>query len=115
MIALVHEQLLDDNGTQYDKVYSKTLAVGDMSRTSSVAHPWMNGTQFIGCAWGANGVSGGCQVRFNGRSVFLFSRGVQDVADASRTCSPSPLPNSRKKPTRQTTAPAASPAFASHG
>ncbi|WWC67965.1 uncharacterized protein I206_101884 [Kwoniella pini CBS 10737] len=61
MITLIHEQLLDDNHIQYERLYSASLNVGDMSKIKEIQHPWMNGTQFIACIWGSNGASGGCQ------------------------------------------------------
>ncbi|WRT64754.1 uncharacterized protein IL334_001688 [Kwoniella shivajii] len=61
MVTLVHEQLIDGNGIQYERLYSASLDVGDMSKERSISHPWMNGTQFIACIWGSNGASGGCQ------------------------------------------------------
>ncbi|WVQ98071.1 hypothetical protein IAU59_005193 [Kwoniella sp. CBS 9459] len=61
MVMLVHEQLIDDSGKQYERLYSASMTVGDMSKTTQINHPWMNGTQFIGCIWGSNGASGGCQ------------------------------------------------------
>ncbi|WWC59487.1 uncharacterized protein I303_102043 [Kwoniella dejecticola CBS 10117] len=61
MIALVHEQLMDGKGVQYERLYSAGLDVGDMSKVRNIQHPWMNGTQFIACIWGSNGASGGCQ------------------------------------------------------
>ncbi|WVR04643.1 hypothetical protein IAU60_001654 [Kwoniella sp. DSM 27419] len=61
MVMLVHEQLLDGAGHQYERLYSASLNVGDMSRRIDIAHPWMNGTQFIACIWASNGASGGCQ------------------------------------------------------
>ncbi|WWD00600.1 hypothetical protein V866_007535 [Kwoniella sp. B9012] len=61
MITLVHEQLIDSTGIQFERLYSASLDVGDMSKVKDVRHPWMNGTQFIACIWGSNGASGGCQ------------------------------------------------------
>ncbi|OCF45879.1 hypothetical protein I317_00367 [Kwoniella heveanensis CBS 569] len=61
MVMLVHEQLIDGSGRQYERLYSASMNVGDMSQTTQVNHPWMNGTQFIACIWGSNGASGGCQ------------------------------------------------------
>jgi hypothetical protein len=62
MILLVHEQLIDGGNVTYERMYSKTLDVGTMGSLQSIQHPWWNGTQFVGCIWGSNGVSGGCQV-----------------------------------------------------
>jgi hypothetical protein len=62
MVLLAHEQLEDGAGVVYERMYSKTLDVGTMATTQTFDHPWWNGTQFMGCIWGANGVSGGCQV-----------------------------------------------------
>ncbi|WVO16553.1 hypothetical protein L204_104232 [Cryptococcus depauperatus] len=61
MVTLVHEQLVDGAGVQYERVYSASLNVGDLSGERDIAHPWGTGTQFIPCMWAANGVSGGCQ------------------------------------------------------
>lgn len=65
LVALVHEQLYDEAGTQYERLYSASLDMGDMSAEQTIFHPWGNGTQFIACMWAANGVSGGCQVCLN--------------------------------------------------
>jgi hypothetical protein len=66
IVFLVNEQLLDEDGDQYNRWYSHTEQVADMNNARFLTDrvPWMNGTQFIACAWAANGVSGGCQVRF---------------------------------------------------
>ena len=61
-LFLVHEQLQDGSGKHYERMYARSMNVGDMGSTSTIDHPWMNGTQFIGCIWSSNGVSGGCQV-----------------------------------------------------
>ncbi|WVF69781.1 hypothetical protein IAT40_004560 [Kwoniella sp. CBS 6097] len=61
MVMLVHEQLIDGSGKPYERLYSASMNVGDMSQTTEINHPWMNGTQFIACIWGSNGASGGCQ------------------------------------------------------
>ncbi|WWC86891.1 uncharacterized protein L201_001770 [Kwoniella dendrophila CBS 6074] len=61
MVTLVHEQLIDDKGKQFERLYSASLDVGDMNELRQISHPWMNGTQFIACIWGSNGASGGCQ------------------------------------------------------
>ena len=51
MVAFVHEQLMDGAGLQYERIYARTMDLGTMGQTKSLAHPWMNGTQFIGCMW----------------------------------------------------------------
>lgn len=71
LVALVHEQLYDGAGTQYERVYSASLDMGDMSTEQTISHPWGNGTQFIACMWAANGVSGGCQVSLNMHGCLL--------------------------------------------
>lgn len=62
MIMLVHEQLQDGANHSYERIYSRSMNVGDMSGSLDIDTPWMNGTQMIACIWAANGVSGGCQV-----------------------------------------------------
>ena len=62
LVLLVHEQLMDGAGQRYERIYSRSTNVGDMSNLTQINHPWMDGTQFIGCVWASNGVSGGCQV-----------------------------------------------------
>jgi hypothetical protein len=62
MVMFVHEQLMDGAGIAYERIYSRSMNVGDMSQSRQFQHPWMSGTQFIGCIWSQNGVSGGCQV-----------------------------------------------------
>jgi hypothetical protein len=69
MVMLVHEQLEDGAGVRYERMYSASMNVGDMSAVKSINHPWMNGTQFIACMWSANGVSGGCQVSGGGPRI----------------------------------------------
>lgn len=62
MVMFVHEQLMDGAGIAYERIYSRSMNIGDMSQSRQFQHPWMSGTQFIGCVWSQNGVSGGCQV-----------------------------------------------------
>jgi hypothetical protein len=83
MVMLVHEQLEDGAGLHYERMYSKSLNVGDMSAVKMIDHPWMNGTQFIGCIWGANGVSGGCQVSWWGWRL-AWSKAKLDDCGLSR-------------------------------
>lgn len=77
LVALVHEQLYDEAGIQYERLYSASLDMGDMSAEQTILHPWGNGSQFIACMWAANGVSGGCQVclhKYGCLSACLCSR-----------------------------------------
>jgi hypothetical protein len=62
MTMLVHEQLTDGAGKRYERMYARSMDVGNMDAARTIQHPWANGTQFIGCIWASNGVSGGCQV-----------------------------------------------------
>ncbi|KAK4687775.1 hypothetical protein P7C73_g2335, partial [Tremellales sp. Uapishka_1] len=61
LVLLVHEQLQDGAGVAYERMYSKSLAVGNLNQGMDISHPWGPGTQFIGCVWSSNAVSGGCQ------------------------------------------------------
>ncbi|WVW78438.1 hypothetical protein I302_100392 [Kwoniella bestiolae CBS 10118] len=83
MITLVHEQLMDGSGIQYERVYSASVDVGDMSKVREVRHPWGNGTQFIACIWGSNGASGGCQDLF---TVVPSEDTFNAYATANSTC-----------------------------
>lgn len=71
LVALVHEQLYDGAGIQYERVYSASLDMGDMSTEQTISHLWGNGTQFIACMWAANGASGGCQVSWDMHECLL--------------------------------------------
>lgn len=51
MISFVHEQLMDGSGVGYERIYARSLVVGDMSKSVSFSHPWANGTQHISCIW----------------------------------------------------------------
>lgn len=62
LVVLVHEQLTDDAGVHYGRIYARSMGIGNMDTARSLRHPWANGTQFIGCIWSSNGISGGCQV-----------------------------------------------------
>jgi len=51
MIAFVHEQLQDDSGQRYERLYARSMSVGDLGQDRTFSHPWAEGTQFIGCIW----------------------------------------------------------------
>ncbi|WVQ76007.1 hypothetical protein IAR50_005643 [Cryptococcus sp. DSM 104548] len=86
MVALVHEQLYDGAGIQYERVYSATIGLGTLDKATEVAHPWGNGTQFIACMWSANAVSGGCQDLYTiVPSAELTASAYQNTSSACRT------------------------------
>jgi hypothetical protein len=65
---LVHEQLVDGADNRYERMYARSVNVGNMANGWSTSVPWMNGTQMIGCMSSSNGVSGGCQVSVSGQT-----------------------------------------------
>ncbi|RSH92194.1 hypothetical protein EHS25_008609 [Saitozyma podzolica] len=99
MVMLVHEQLEDGAGARYERMYSASMNVGDMSAVKSINHPWMNGTQFIACMWSANGVSGGCQDLF---TVVPSELTADAYATSSSTCRASNVSGSWVTPPRDT-------------
>ncbi|KAK8847421.1 hypothetical protein IAR55_005279 [Kwoniella newhampshirensis] len=99
MVLLVHEQLVDGSGMAYERTYSASVGVGDLSHTQEIQHPWGNGTQFIGCIWSANGVSGGCQ----DLHTVVPSANTQDAyATPSSTCRRSDVLESWVPPLNET-------------
>ncbi|OXG12774.1 hypothetical protein C366_05589 [Cryptococcus neoformans Tu401-1] len=85
LVALVHEQLYDGAGIQYERVYSASLDMGDMSTEQTISHPWGNGTQFIACMWAANGASGGCQDLYTVVPSELTAGAYEDEYSTCRT------------------------------
>ena len=51
MIAFVHEQLIDGANQTYERMYARTIDLGNIGSTAGFQAPWMEGTQFIGCLW----------------------------------------------------------------
>ncbi|KIR80535.1 hypothetical protein I306_02513 [Cryptococcus gattii EJB2] len=85
LVALVHEQLYDEAGIQYERLYSASLDMGDMSAEQTIFHPWGNGSQFIACMWAANGVSGGCQDLYTVVPSHFTAEAYEDKSSTCRT------------------------------
>ncbi|WWD21512.1 hypothetical protein CI109_105998 [Kwoniella shandongensis] len=99
MVMLVHEQLVDSAGKKYERVYSASMGVGDLSSTQEINHPLGNGTQFIGCIWGSNQVSGGCQDLY---TVVPSERTADAYQYSWSTCRASDVLESWVTPSNQT-------------
>ncbi|ORY30383.1 hypothetical protein BCR39DRAFT_529562 [Naematelia encephala] len=85
MVLFVHEQLMDGAGIRYERIYAKSVDVGNLASTQDIQHPWMNGTQFIGCIWSSNAVSGGCQDLFTVVPSYLSAEAYLNASSQCRT------------------------------